>query len=66
MVTLPSRRPLPRLVSVKDYATEAGVPPRVVYDWVAAGVLPVRRVGRVIRIVAEADQADEPPTRSTR
>lgn len=51
------RRPLPQLLSVKEYAAWYGVTTRTVYQWVATGAVPVRRVGRVVRILIDDEDA---------
>lgn len=51
------RAPLPELLTVKEYAAWYRVTERTVYKWVADGAVPVRRVGRLVRILS--DDPDE-------
>jgi len=55
-----TRREVPELVTVKQYAAEYGVTERTVYEWVKRGAVEVRRhVSRgSIRIVRADDDAD--------
>lgn len=50
-------QPLPELLTVKEYAAWYRVTERTVYKWVADGAVPVRRVGRLVRILS--DDPDE-------
>ena len=45
---------LPRLFSINEVAAELDVSPKTVRRWIAAGELPVHRLGRQLRI-SEAD-----------
>lgn len=41
-------------LTVTEYARQARVSERTVYEWVRAGKIPIRRYGRTIRIRPEA------------
>lgn len=44
------------LVTVAEVAEHLGLSPRTVYDWVAAGKMPARRIGNVYRF--DLDEID--------